>query len=56
MNQVNVSPAPLTSLARDLPSLHEGQAEALTLCAARSSSLNLQHALVITANQGRGAL
>lgn len=41
MNQVNVSPAPLTSLACDLPSLHEGQTEALTLCTAHSFSLKL---------------
>lgn len=41
MNQVNVSPALLTSLACDLLSLCEGQTETLAL----------QHALVITANQ-----
>lgn len=53
MNQVNVSPAPLTSLARDLLSLRAGQTEAFhTLY--NSVTLwqkNLEHAPVITANQ-----
>lgn len=60
MNQVNVSPAPLTSLARDLPSLPAGQTEAFTLSTSQSHSCrvgkkkkkeNLKHAPVITANQ-----
>lgn len=38
MNQVNVSPAPLTSLARDLPSLPAGQTEAFTLSTSQSHS------------------
>lgn len=36
MNQVNVSPAPLTPLACDLLSLYVGQTEAFTLCTTQS--------------------
>lgn len=53
MNQVNVSPARLTSLPSDLLSLGAGQTEAFTLCTIKSSKgrKNLKHAPVITANQ-----
>lgn len=57
MNQVNVSPAPLTPLACDLLSLYVGQTEAFTLCTTQSHTgrrkkkEDLELAPVITANQ-----